>query len=105
MFPWVLGPALEECFLEGHHGHSQHSNSGLQTHLLLSLAGQELSGEETLLTGCVCKEESIRREGEVKCYVPNVCVAPTPPEGGGGSGSGSLNPNVMVFGGGTLEGN
>ena len=76
MFPWVLGPAIEECFLEGHHGHSQHSNSGLQTHLLFSFADQELSREETLFTGCVCKEESIRQEGEVKCYQLNV---PPPP--------------------------
>lgn len=81
MFPWVLGPTVEECFLEGHHGHSQHSSSGLQTHLLLSLAGQELSRKETLLTGFVCEEESIPWEGEVECYGLNVHVPPYPSRG------------------------
>ena len=79
-------------------GLSQHSNSGLQTHLLLCLAGQELSREEALLTGCIYQEESISQEVEVQCYGLNVCVP---------SKFICWSPNlyVMVFGVGALGGN
>lgn len=65
--PPVLGAAIEECSLEGHHEDSQHSSSDSR----FSLSGVEQ--EETLITGCICKEDSICQEVALTCYSVNVC--------------------------------